>query len=146
MSTFTLASKVKTVYGVELPWEERENYDVPAYPDTCPKHSPVPEELKYANPRCTCHPRAKGDLIDQGTVFVPLSTLESVCERTTDDYWSGVTPPIVGHREGLALEQAGLAERETRGGYHGTDAGRQALNDLWHQYPDESDVRGRETA
>ncbi|RIT36800.1 hypothetical protein D2E76_16235 [Mycobacteroides abscessus] len=105
MPTFTLASKVKTVYGVELPWEERESYDVPAYPDTCPRHSPVPEELKYANPRCTCHPRAKGDLIDQGTVFVPLSTLESVCERTTDDYWSGVTPPTVGHLEGLALEQ-----------------------------------------
>lgn len=128
-----LTSRTKVVYGAELPWEEREPYDKPAHPDTCPQHHP--EVHPHPGGRCTCSPVVKGTLINRGTVFVSLSTLYEVCERTTDDYWSGATPPSIGFREGLALEQAGLAVREARGGYHGTEAGKRVLDELHQQIP-----------
>ncbi len=128
-----LASRTEVVYGVELPWEERERYDRPAYPDTCPQHHP--EVHTHPGGRCTCAPVVKGALINRGTVFVSLSTLYEVCERTTDDYLRGSLPPSIGFREGLALEQAGLARRETRGGYHGTEAGNRVLDELHQQIP-----------
>lgn len=61
------------------------------------------------------------EVIERGTVFVTVSTLEQVSEQGAWDSQVGGAL-LLDEPEGLALEQAGLAVRETRGGYHGTDA------------------------
>jgi hypothetical protein len=62
----------------------------------------------------------KGTVLEEGFVDIKESTLYEVDERSTNDYLLEITPPFVGYKEGLALEAAGLAVQETRGGYHGT--------------------------
>ena len=74
--------------GIELPWERR------------------------ANP-WEAHP-AMGS---SGIVFIPVSTLEELAEQDVWDSQFG-SAFLLGYHEGLALEQAGLAVRETKGGYH----------------------------
>jgi hypothetical protein len=77
--------------GIELPWREIKRYE----PD-------------------------KGKVLGEGTVFVPLDTL---CELAEQDRWASQFGSVLllDYQEGLALERAGLAERETKGGYHRTD-------------------------
>lgn len=58
---------------------------------------------------------------ETGTVFVDASTLVELSEQDVYDSQFG-SVLLLDSREGLALEQAGLAVQETRGGYHGTDA------------------------
>jgi len=59
--------------------------------------------------------------VDEGTVFISWSLIEELSGVTTDSLGMGGSL-IIGHREGYALEQAGFAVQETRGGYHGTEA------------------------
>lgn len=72
-------------------------------------------ELKVPNDVRDCWKHLKGR-----DVFVTVSTLEKLADQGSWDSQFGkvlLLPPD----EGLALEAAGLAEQETRGGYHGTD-------------------------
>lgn len=61
---------------------------------------------------------------DTGTetleVFIEASTLVALCEQGEWDSQLGGAL-LLDYHEGMALEQAGLAEQETRGGFHGTD-------------------------
>lgn len=125
---FTLTSRTEIVHGIELPWQRRERYDRPERPKLCPIHSA--HVHKFPGDDCTCRPVEKGTLIEEGTVFVPLSVLAEVCERTSEDAMFGVTPPMVGAHVRRALVQAGLADEETRGGIHGSKRGRKLLKQL----------------
>ena len=92
MTRVEIVTKTVEVQGLELPWVKRKLY--------------APN---------------KNQIIDSGMVFIPLDLLEEVANRTNDDYIYGIPPPSLTYPMQLALEQAKLAERETRGGYHGTD-------------------------
>lgn len=58
--------------------------------------------------------------VTEGTVFVTESDLEELSnqERWDSSFGSAL---LLGHLEGIALEQAGLAIKETRGGYFRSD-------------------------
>lgn len=86
--------------GIVLPWKRVEPYG--------PRHI-----LDDRPP--------KGTVLDSGEVFIPMGTLAELAEQDRMDSQFG-SVFLLGMREGLALEQAGLAEQETRGGYHRTDA------------------------
>lgn len=68
----------------------------------------------------------KGDVVDSGTVFVTVETLEAVASQ---DPWAGAFGEslTIGWHEKLALVQAGLAVEETRGGVHGTER----MKEMW---------------
>lgn len=59
--------------------------------------------------------------VESGTVFISEDVLMSIAKRTEDDYLWDAVPFQIGKLEGLALEQAQLAVREPRNGFHGTD-------------------------
>lgn len=70
--------------------------------------------------------------VDRGTVFITIETLEELAEQDMYD-WCGTRCAIdLGHLEGLALEQAGLVARATRGGYHRTEMLSPFLANLQH--------------
>lgn len=52
-----------------------------------------------------------------GEIFIPERTLWELAEQDTHDSQFGM-PLLLDYYEGFALEQAGLAVRETRGGFH----------------------------
>jgi hypothetical protein len=58
-----------------------------------------------------------GEVRSQGTVFVSFETLYELADQ---DMWDSQFGKVLllDYREGLALEAAGLAVRETKGGYH----------------------------
>lgn len=89
--------------GIVLPWQRIEPYG----------------PFQMADGRWTDNP-PKGTVLESGEVFIPYSSLWDVAERTIDDYLAERMPPNVNSHEQMALEQAGLADRETRGGCHGT--------------------------
>lgn len=101
--------------GIELPWQRVERY------------GPILDtngEAFYAGDN---HP-PKGTVLESGTVFIPDSVLYGVAEQGDYDSLSPFgTALLLGTHEGYALEQAGLAVQETRGGYHGTEKLRQLL-------------------
>jgi hypothetical protein len=107
---FVLTSRTVVIEGIELPWVERERYG----PYTTP-HGVLIDKPP------------KGTVLNQGAVFIPFDLLHEVAERTSNDYVAGYLSPDVDYRQGLALEEAGLAVLETRGGYHGTDKLRKYL-------------------
>lgn len=55
-----------------------------------------------------------------GTVFVDQDTLMNLADQGVWDSQFG-SVLLLDMLEGIALEQAGLAQQETRGGYHGTE-------------------------
>jgi len=59
-------------------------------------------------------------LLDSGTVFITMDMLYELSEQDRWDSQFGRVLLLPPH-EALALEAAGLAERETKGGYHRTD-------------------------
>jgi hypothetical protein len=64
-----------------------------------------------------------GDVFESGTVEISESLLYDVNDRDIDDYLVGNIPTFhISSEQTWALEQAGWAVRETRGGVHGTDA------------------------
>lgn len=90
--------------GIELPWQRIERYG--------------PQEI---DGRIFFEERPpKGTVIEEGTVFIPESVLYEVAEQGVWDSQFGNALLLDTHM-GYALEQAGLADRETRGGYHGTE-------------------------
>jgi hypothetical protein len=89
--------------GIELPWER---WSYPA----------VFKDGKNLTPDRP-HPSV---LEESGTVFIPMDDLYQLSEQDTWDSQFG-SALLFGSHEGLALEQAGLAVRETKGGYHRTD-------------------------
>lgn len=88
-----IVTKAVEVRGVILPWERKTRAWIEVPPDT---------------------------VIESGEVFIPLCTLTQLAEQDVYDSQFG-TPFLLGLHEGLALEAAGLAVRETRGGYHRTE-------------------------
>ncbi len=90
--------------GITLPWER---WSYPA----------VFKDGRNLTPERP-HPSV---LEDSGEVFIPMDTLYELAEQDRWDSQFG-SAFLLGAHEGLALEAAGLAERETRGGYHRTDA------------------------
>jgi hypothetical protein len=62
----------------------------------------------------------KGSRIEHGEVFIPMSTIYELAEQDIWDSQFG-SAFLLDQHEGYALEQAGLAARETRGGFHRTD-------------------------
>ncbi|MGV8847610.1 hypothetical protein [Tessaracoccus sp.] len=82
------ATQTRVVDGVVLPWVHRKPY-----------------------------PPDAGAELGRGEVFIAMSTLDNLAEQDVWDSQFG-QPFMLGANEGQALEQAGLAVRETRGGYH----------------------------
>lgn len=107
--TFEWSTRTIEEQGLMLPWQRIERY------------GPITIE------GYTTDKPPKGTVLEEGTVFVPYDVLWAVAERTSDDAFMGNMPPHVGYHEQLALEQAGLADGETRGGCHGTDKLREFL-------------------
>jgi hypothetical protein len=103
--SYPIVTKTVEVHGIELPWVRRKAY--------------APQ---------------KGIVLGRGTAFIPLTLLEEVAQRTIDDYLYGNMPPELDSEQQLALEQAKLAEKETRGGCHGTDKLRRWLNKALVQF------------
>lgn len=110
--TTPLATRTVTQYGIELPWERVERYG-PQYN----KHL----ETWSDNP-------PKGTVLESGTVFIELGVLEELMEADHSFGMGGAY--LVGYREGMALEVAGLASQETRGGYFTSDEQRAKLQPL----------------
>lgn len=98
-----LTTRTIEVKGIVLPWEEVERYG---------------SDLTYADGR-QMYPERKptGTVVASGEVFISLDTLYELSEQDVWDSQFG-SAYLLGHHEGLALEKAGLAVRETRGGYH----------------------------
>jgi hypothetical protein len=101
-----LESRMVEVKGVTLPWVRLNGY-YDLYPDRYPE----------------------GPVAESGEVFIPLGTLLELSEQGVYDSQFG-SAFLLGLHEGLALEAAGLAFRETRGGYHGTPE-LKALLEAW---------------
>lgn len=100
------AQEVEVVHGVTMRWEYRARYDYLAG-----------EAERWGHQR----PRPKGELLAEGTVFVPLELIERLNEQGHWDSQFGSPFIDLSPRQGWALEQAGFAVQETRGGYHRTD-------------------------
>lgn len=62
----------------------------------------------------------KGTVVESGEVFIDINTLYDLSEQDRWDSQFG-SACLLGPWEGLALVEAGLAEEETRGGFHRTD-------------------------
>lgn len=99
-----MSSETRIVRGIVLPWQRVERSG-PIFRDG--------ENLTPDRP-------AKGTVLDSGEVFIELNTLYALSEQDRWDSQFG-SALLLGHGEGLALVAAGLAEEETRGGYHRTD-------------------------
>lgn len=74
-----------------------------------------------------------GDVLESGIVDIPLNKIYRLAEQDRWDSQFGGAFIDLDTKEGWALEQAGLAERETRGGHHRTDllTDWMEANDLW---------------
>lgn len=83
--------------GIELLWEQRKAYE----PD-------------------------KGKVVRTGRVFITEETLWELSKQGQWDSQFGGSY-LLAMDQGLALEQAGLAVRETKGGYHSTEKLREFL-------------------
>lgn len=62
-------------------------------------------------------------------VFISENTLIALAEQSRWDTHFGNPPILLTPAEGKALVQVGLAEQETRGGYHGTDLLRSRMDE-----------------
>lgn len=100
---FPLGTRVVEQKGITLPWERWSPRAVFRDGVNLTPERPDPPVLQ-----------------DSGEVFVPLDTLYELAEQGIWDSQFG-SAFLLGAYEGLALEAAGLAERETKGGYHRTD-------------------------
>lgn len=103
--TYPMITRTIEQRGIELPWQRVERYG--------------PYEINDGSGRYTDNP-PKGTVLDSGVVFIPLSTLEDLAEQDVYDSQFGRVL-LLDYHEGLALEAAGLAAKETKGGYHRTD-------------------------
>lgn len=111
MTEIKLTTRLIAQRGIELPWQRIERYG--------------PNTMLIATPESKQRP-PKGTVLEEGTVFIPYETLWKVAEQDVWDSQMG-SPLLLGYQEGLALEQAGLAVAETKGGYHGTDKLRELI-------------------
>jgi hypothetical protein len=104
MPEFVVEVRTIEQRGITLPWE---------------RWSPTPVFRDGVN--LTPDRPNPPERTDSGEVFVPVETLYELAEQ---DMWDSQFGKVLllGTYEGLALEAAGLAVRETRGGYHRTDA------------------------
>lgn len=105
-------------HGITLPWVEVERYGS----DLLYTHGPREGEQMYPDRKRT------GEVRNQGEVFIPLGTLEELMEA--ENSWGMGGSFQLGYHEGMALEQAGLATRETRGGFHSREEQKAALDEL----------------
>jgi hypothetical protein len=103
LKNIKVTSRTVVEKGVLLPWER---WSYPA----------VFKDGKNLTPDRP-HPPV---LLDSGSVFVPLDTLYELSEQDVFDSQFGSAFLLHGD-VGPALEQAGLAAQETRGGYHRTE-------------------------
>lgn len=100
-----LTSETRIVKGIVLPWQRVERSG--------------PLTTSDGNTHFEDRP-PKGTVLDSGEVFIELNTLYELAEQDRWDSQFG-SALLLGSREGLALVEAGLAEEETRGGFHRTD-------------------------
>lgn len=98
--------------GIILPWQRVERYG--------PQNIEGRILFAYRLP--------KGSVLEAGDVFISYNELWAVAERTIDDYIVGNAIADISYHGQMALEQAGLADAETRGGCHGTQKLRDFLN------------------
>lgn len=119
MDEIRLTSRTVVQHGIELPWERRERYG--------------PQYMKGAK-AWTDHP-PKGTVVESGTVFIELGTLEELMEADHSLGMGGAY--LMGYHEGMAVELAGLASQETRGGYYTTSEQRERLGSLIERLYDE---------
>ena len=101
-----IVEETRVVRGIRLPWQRVER-DGPRT---------LPDGTIFGSDRPT-----KGTVLESGEVFIPLADLQELAEQDQWDSQFGMTF-LLGTYEGYALTAAGLAEQETRGGYHRTDA------------------------
>lgn len=99
-----IVEETRVIKGIRLPWERVERYG--------------PQLNRHTN-TMTDHP-PKGTVLESGEVFIEMSTLYDLSEQ---DVWDSQFGSVLtlGYHEGMALEQAGLAVEETRGGFHRTE-------------------------
>lgn len=100
MRTIEIITKTVEVRGIMLPWARWTPAAVYRKGKNLTPDRPDPRKL-----------------LESGEVFVPLDTLYTLSEQDVWDSQFG-SALLLGVHEGLALEQAGLAVQETRGGYH----------------------------
>jgi len=103
--TPTVTSRTIVEDGIVLPWER---WTVPP--------------VILADGRNVTPDRPNPPVLQEtGEVFIPLNLLYELGEQ---DQWTSAfgNAFLLGPHEGLALEAAGFAVRETKGGYHRTDA------------------------
>lgn len=81
--------------------------------------------------------RWDGESIPAGTAFIPLDLLEELSEAT--DPWGSVLI-INDQYAAWALEQAGWAVRQTRGGYVSSAVFRDLLPQMYDDLPDDWDT------
>lgn len=110
--TIEITSRPVEEKGVVLPWERRERYGSEmVYPNG---HAREGEQI-YPERQPT------GTVIESGEVFIPMRTLHAIAEQDVwDSQFGGAL--LLGYHEGMALEKAGLAVQETKGGYHRSEA------------------------
>lgn len=108
-----IATETRIIYGVRLPWQRVEKYG--------PNQDP--------SGAWSDHP-PKGTVLDSGEVFVSLSTLEELAEQDEWDSQFG-SAFLLDLHQGLALEAAGLAVSETRGGYHRSESLQQFIDEAY---------------
>lgn len=117
---YPLTSRTSIQRGIELPWERRERYG--------------PQPTGPGSKIMTDHP-PKGTVLESGTAFISIGVLEELLEADHSLGMGGAY--LCGYHEGMALEMADLATRETRGGYFTTDDQRARLSaiidDLYKQ-------------
>lgn len=103
MTMYPVVTRTVEQRGIELPWQRVERYG----PYTTAEGKTVDKP-------------PKGTVLEEGTVFIPLSTLEELSEQDVWDSQFG-SAFLLDYHEGLALKAVGLAAEETRGGFHRTE-------------------------
>ena len=110
MTAIEIRTRTIEEKGIVLPWERTERYGCDLlYPTGHAREG----EVMYPDRKPT------GTVIETGEVFVPLQTLYDLADQDVWDSQFG-SAFLLSNQEGLALVGHGLAEQETKGGYHRT--------------------------
>lgn len=111
--------QVRTVLGLRLPYRRKTNT----------KWVPATMADIEQEPSANLHQKGPGEPIyvkrwewEEGTVFIDQETLLELSEQGQWDSQFGKVLLINDPRQEAALENAGLGVKETRGGFHRTDA------------------------
>lgn len=119
LSTIKMSEQIRTVKGIVLPYRRKTDVDwVPATMTDI--ETEPPQNLRQSGPGQPVF--IKTWKWETGEVFIDEDTLLELSEQGLWDSQFGKVLLLNDPREGAALEEAGLAVQETKGGYHRTDA------------------------